>query len=179
MLRMLKNDTIQLRALELDDVPFLYSMENDASVWDAGSNIQPFSAKALRDYISSQQADVFADKQLRLVICLNNEEATPVGLIDLYDFSPRHQTAWVAIMVSASQRGRGISKMALALLAEYAFNFLHLRLLMSIVAADNDTSLRLFKSAGFVQCGQFPNFYLRPSGAVDALCFQLQNGQLG
>ena len=85
----LKNDAIWLRALEPTDVPFLYAMENDASVWNAGSNIQPFSAASLRNYVENQQGDLFADKQLRLVVCLAGVD-TPVGLVDLYDFSPRH-----------------------------------------------------------------------------------------
>ncbi len=168
----LKNDIIRLRALEPADVPFLYAMENDSSVWNAGSNIQPFSSKTLRDYIDAQQGDVYADKQLRLVACLNDSE-TPVGLVDLYDFSPRHLHAWVAVMTDLKHREKGIASMALALLADYAFNFLHLRMLMAMVAADNQASIQLFKSAGYVQCGVFPNYYLRTSSAVDAICFQL------
>lgn len=168
----LKNDVIKLRALEMADVPFLYAMENDASAWNAGSNVQPFSQQTLRAYVESQQGDVFADKQLRLVVCLNGSDS-PVGLVDLYDFSPRHQHAWVAVMTDSKHREKGIAQMALNLLADYAFNFLHIRMLMAVVAADNEASLHLFKSAGYVQCGLFPNYYLRASSAVDAVCFQL------
>lgn len=168
----LKNDAIWLRALEPTDVPFLYAMENDASVWNAGSNIQPFSAASLRNYVENQQGDLFADKQLRLVVCLAGAD-TPVGLVDLYDFSPRHLHAWVAVLVAPSLRGKGIAKMALDLLADYVFHFLHLRLLMAMVAADNVASLRLFEAAGYKQCGLFPKFYVRDVGTADAVCLQL------
>lgn len=169
---LLKDNKIYLRALEPDDVPFLYAMENDASVWNAGSNIQPFSAQSLRDYIENQQADLYADKQLRMVVCLCDDN-TPVGLVDLYDFSPRHQYAWVAIMVANNHRGEGVACSALNLLADYAFNFLHLRLLMAMVAADNVASINLFNSAGYIQCGCFPQYYLCGTSPVDGFCFQL------
>ncbi len=169
---MLKNDTIYLRALEGEDVPFLYAMENDASIWEAGSNIQPFSAHALRDYVASQQSDIYADKQLRLVICLANGNKT-VGMVDLYDFSPRHLHAWVAIMVAREHQGRGVARMALDLLADYAFHFLHIRVLMSMVAEDNEPSIKLFGAAGYRQCGLFPSFYLRDSRPVNGLCLCL------
>jgi len=43
-------------------------MENDPSMWDISNFTVPYSRYVLRQYIEGSQCDVFADKQLRLMI---------------------------------------------------------------------------------------------------------------
>ena len=42
---------------------------------------------------------------------------------------------------------------ALTLLCDYAFDFLRMKQLVVHIATDNEASMRLFTSCGFVQCG--------------------------
>ena len=40
---LLKNDRITLRAMEPEDLEFIYRMENDTTLWSAGSTNVPYS----------------------------------------------------------------------------------------------------------------------------------------
>mgnify|MGYP002508081413 CR=1 FL=1 len=62
------NDRIYLRAVEPEDMDVMYEMENDPSMWDISNFTVPYSRYVLRQYIEGSQCDVFADKQLRLMI---------------------------------------------------------------------------------------------------------------
>lgn len=64
----LSNDRIYLRAVEPEDMDVMYEMENDPSMWDISNFTVPYSRYVLRQYIEGSQCDVFADKQLRLMI---------------------------------------------------------------------------------------------------------------
>ena len=64
----LTNERIYLRAVEPEDMDIMYEMENDPSMWDISNFTVPYSRYVLRQYIEGSQCDVFADKQLRLMI---------------------------------------------------------------------------------------------------------------
>ena len=69
----LNNDRIYLRAVEPEDLDVMYEMENDPSMWDISNFTVPYSRYVLRQYIEGSQCDVFADKQLRLMIISRSE----------------------------------------------------------------------------------------------------------
>ena len=71
MLKLLKNNTLQLRAPEPEDLEVLYKWENDTDVWIYGSAMSPYSKYILRQYIADAQTDIFESKQLRYMIDLH------------------------------------------------------------------------------------------------------------
>ena len=48
---LLKGKNVQLRALEPEDLEFVYAIENDADYWHLGNTIVPFSKFALKEYL--------------------------------------------------------------------------------------------------------------------------------
>ena len=76
----LKGDLCYLRALEPQDLEFLYEIENDPLVWEISGTTTPYSKHILKQYLNNAHKDIFEVKQLRLVIC--DIEAKPIGLID-------------------------------------------------------------------------------------------------
>ena len=48
MLKLLKNNILQLRAPEPEDLEVLYSWENDTDVWIYGSAMSPYSKYILK-----------------------------------------------------------------------------------------------------------------------------------
>ena len=64
----LQDNEIRLRAPEPSDLDRMYIWENDPALWPFGSAMAPFSRKQLSDYIESYDGDIFASRQLRLVI---------------------------------------------------------------------------------------------------------------
>lgn len=146
------SDHVRLRAMEPEDLELIYEMENDPQEWDISNFTVPYSRYVMKQYLQDSQCDMFADKQLRLII-VRLEDGRPIGTIDVTDFVPMHSRGEVGIVLRKEFRGKGYAKEALTLLCDYVFDFLRLRQLIAHIATDNEASLRLFASCGFVQCG--------------------------
>lgn len=143
---------VWLRALEPEDLEVLYEMENDPQTWDITNFTVPYSRFALRQYIENVQNDMFADRQLRLMIVSRSDNQI-IGTVDITDFEPRHARGEVGIAVRHAYQGKGYATETLHLLCKYAFGFLRMHQLTAHVAVDNEASIRLFSTCGFVQCG--------------------------
>jgi diamine N-acetyltransferase len=94
----LKGKNIQLRALEPEDLQFLFDTENDESFWEVSNTQTPFSKSLLKQYLENAHLDIFEAKQLRLII-QENSNKKPVGIIDLFDFNPQHKRAGIGILI--------------------------------------------------------------------------------
>lgn len=116
-------ECLHLRAMEPEDLEIMYAMENDPRTWDVTNFNVPYSKFVLRQYIENSQCDMFADRQLRMMI-ERREDAAVVGTIDITDFAPLHSRGEVGIAVRKEYQGNGYAKEALKLLCDYAFGFL-------------------------------------------------------
>lgn len=165
----LKGEHIYLRALEPEDLDFIYEIENDQSVWEISSTITPYSKFLIKQYLENAHKDIFEVKQLRLVIC--NTDDVVLGLIDVFDFDVKNKRAGVGVLIKdESNRQKGYSKEALKLLIAYCANHLDLKQLYCNISEDNNMSLKLFKNHGFeivglkhdwnYKNGSFKNEYL-------------------
>lgn len=148
----LSNERIYLRAVEPEDLELLYRVENDPSLWEVSSFTTPYSRFVLKQYIENSQNDVFSDKQLRLMIVRQSDHIA-LGAIDLTDFLPLHSRAAVGVALLKEYRHGGYGKDALTLLCTYVFDFLQLKQLYAQIPVDNEASIALFASCGFVRCG--------------------------
>ena len=136
-----------LRAMEPEDLQLLYDVENDTSTWDAATTNMPYSLDLLRQYILSTTGDIFADKQLRLIV--ETADGTTVGIVDLTSFDPKNRRAEVGIAIVSGYRRKGHATEALALLEAYSRQTAHIHTLYAIVPADNTASRRVFEKCGF------------------------------
>ena len=172
-MKLLENNTIRLRAPEPEDLDKLYLWENDASLWEMGSTLSPYSRYVLKQYIAESKLDIYDRKQLRLIIELE-ESGTTVGTIDLYDFDPHHRRAGVGILVDAAHQRKGYAKTALKLLIHYAFTFIKIHQLYAYIPVTNTPSLLLFEQCGFETMGILKDWLFTANGYVDvriAGCF--------
>ncbi len=147
---MITGEQIFLRALEPDDLEFLYTAENDETLWHAGILQQPISKFTLKAYLENAHQTLQEAGQLRLVICKTDK--APIGLIDLFDFDPTHQRAAVGIMLLDKERGKGLGADALNTLKTYTHK-IGLHQLYCHVQESNLPSLGLFKRCGFTNAG--------------------------
>ena len=154
----LQGPHIQLRALEPEDLDMMYTIENDTSLWDVSNRQVPYSREVLRQYIINSQADLYADKQVRLMMELRTTHET-VGAIDLFNFEPLHRHAEVGIAVLQAHQGKGYATEALQLLCDYAFRFLGMEQLVAHIASDNTCSMQLFSTCGFTPCGTLKRWW--------------------
>ena len=170
----LKGQDIYLRALEMEDLDFLYQLENNVSIWQVSSTVTPYSKHVLRRYLENAFRDIYDVKQLRLVICLNS--GSVIGLIDLFDFDPKNKRVGVGIVVQQDeQRNKGAGGEALALLTEYAFSNLDVRQLYANVGAENAASVHLFEKMGFTKVGLKKDWIFHKGKFSDELLYQKIN----
>jgi diamine N-acetyltransferase len=161
----------RLRALEPEDIEPMYGWENDTEVWRVSGSVAPFSRNVLRRLIDEQQFDIYATRQMRLVIeCATSGQA--VGAVDLFEFDPQHRRAGVGIIISPEYRRKGYAIDALRVLERYATEVLRLHQLWCSVGANNVASRRLFLRAGYSECGVRREWILTPDGAEDEILFQ-------
>ncbi len=142
-----REQSIQLRALEVEDLDFLYQIENDASLWEVGNTNVPYSRQVLLDYIANSSADIYADKQVRLIV--ENEDHVQVGIVDLVNFDPRHLRAELGIVIAPAFQRRGLAQASVKQLLYYAKHVLHLHQVYAIVATNNTKAAQMLQSLGF------------------------------
>ena len=161
----------RLRALEPEDVEVMYGWENDTNVWRDSGTTAPFSRHVLSRLIEEQQFDIYATRQMRLVI---EDVATreTVGAVDIFEFDPHNRRAGVGIIISPPFRQRGFALDALRALERYAREILHLHQLWCSIAEDNTASLALFARAEYEQCGRRREWLLTTNGTVDEILMQ-------
>jgi len=138
---------IRLRAIEPEDLDLLYEIENDTRLWNVGTTNVPYSRYTLHDYIATSNDDIYADKQLRMII--EEENGKTLGIVDLINFSPRHLRAETGIVIMDAERRKGYATEALEQLCSYARQVLHLHQLYGVVATGNEAALALYEKAGF------------------------------
>lgn len=171
----LQGTTIYLRALEPDDLEFIYAIENNEMIWEVSNTRTPYSRFLIRQYLENAQQDIYEAKQLRLAICLQ-DSFTAVGLIDLFDFDPDNQRAGVGIIINdEANRRQGLGTEALGLLIDYAFTKLHLHQLYANIDTGNSASLALFTTFGFECIGVKKEWIKRHSHYADEALYQLIN----
>lgn len=165
------HSAISLRALEPDDLKFLFALENDPGIWGVSDTLAPVSWHALREYLAHATADFYVVRQLRLVI--TTAIGSPaVGVVDLFNYDPLHQRAGVGITVLASERRHGYAQQALELLKKHAREVLRLHQIYATVTADNQPSMRLFQAAGFRRVGTRQAWLRTAQGWADAVEWQ-------
>ena len=154
---MLVSAEIKLRTLKDTDLDFLFSLENDKSLWAVSGTTESFSLLQLANYISHAKQDIAIAEQFRFVI---DWQGKAIGCIDLYEYNFKKQNAGVGIVILKKYRRKGFAKQSLTLLIKYAWGKLHLKQLHTGIFSDNKASLALFQSVGFEMVRQ-NNFVLK------------------
>ncbi|WP_407668581.1 GNAT family N-acetyltransferase [Nonlabens spongiae] len=173
----LKNDMCSLRAVDTDDLEFIYELENNPALWEFGHTLTPYSKLTIREYLENAHRDIYEVKQLRLGIC--NAQNQIKGVIDLYDFDPYHKRAGVGVVINQeSDRAKGLATAALELMVDYAFDHLRLHQLYAGIAQDNYASRKLFEKLRFRESGIKKDWITTQDGYKDEYLYQLINEKL-
>ena len=143
---------VKLRKIEPSDLPFLYQWENDATMWADSDTHNLLSRHDLHQYIENTTGDIYRDGQLRLIIedSLNSQPSTTImGCIDLFDFDARNRKAAIGMYIAPEVRGQGVGKQAVQALMDYAFGFLHLRMIYAIISVHNTACSHIYEQMGY------------------------------
>lgn len=162
---------ISLRPIEPEDIDRLYQWENNMEIWEVSNTKTPFSRHILAQYLMEATRDIYATKQLRLVI--ENEDQEAVGAVDLFDFEPYHLRAGVGILIhNKLDRGKGYATDALQALSNYSCEVIGIKQLYANITEDNTKSIGLFEKSGFQKSGHKKNWIKTSRGWKDELFFQ-------
>lgn len=168
----IKSGEISLRAVEPSDGELLYIWENDMALWRVSDRWTPFSMFEIDQLILGAQ-DIHSQRQIRLMIDLQKDnDKTPVGTVDLYDFDILNSRAGIGVFVVKEQRRKGIARTAIKLAEKYCFKTLNLHQVYALVDADNLQSIRLFQSLNYRHSGKRIDWVNKGDTFVDQLLFQ-------
>jgi diamine N-acetyltransferase len=162
---------ISLRALEPEDLNFLFSVENNDEFWEISSTQTPFSKYILKKYIENSHMDIYEAKQYRFVIC--NTENKAVGMIDLFEFNPQHKRVGVGILIVPAYQGMGYASEALELLIAYTFSHLDVHQIFANITPDNHKSIALFEKFNFKKVGVKKDWIYTINTYKDEILYQL------
>lgn len=164
----IRQDNIELRAVEPNDLDFIYLAENDAQAWNASATVAPMSRFMIQQYIESYRADIYTDRQLRL-IAIDTTTGERIGIADLYDFDPRNGRAGVGIYIDPAIRNKGYGRKVLDLLCHYAQEFVGIHNLYATIPTDNAPSRIIFAQCHFTETATLPHWIKTPQGYTSAV----------
>jgi diamine N-acetyltransferase len=148
----IKSEHIYLRALESSDLETIYASENDPSIWKVSNTLTPYSKDVLELYLQTAHQDIYINKQLRLMICLNST-GEPLGTIDLFEFEPMHFRVGLGVLIFETFRKKGYASEAIELVKKYASETLFMNQLFCNISSSNTESASLFEKCGFSKIG--------------------------
>ena len=158
---------LRLRKIEPSDLPFLYQWENDATSWADSDTHNPLSRHDLHQYIENNTGNIYRDGQLRLMI---EQGGQTLGCIDLFDFDARNRKAAIGMYIAQEARGKGVGSEAVKQLLNYAFDFLHLRMVYAIISVNNQACSHIYEQLGFAPSSPLKDWTLEG----DAILWQKQ-----
>lgn len=166
----MKAHNIRLRALESTDLELLYLWENDPEIWRVSETISPLSRERLAALIRDQVYDLYATRQMRLMIDVDD---VAVGCVDLFNFEPLHRRFGVGILIYAEEhRRKGYAREVIEQVKDYARNTLDLKQIWVNIDEDNPASIALFESCGFVLSARRKEWINRAGKFIDELEYQ-------
>lgn len=142
-----KLPSVELRAMEPEDLDMMYAIENDHDTWSVTDTTTPYSRFLLHEFIANATGDIYTDKQVRLVI--TDKRKVFIGMIDLFNFNPQHNRAEVGIIIRKAYRDQGYGKAALQQLINYAREIVHIHQLYVYMNVNNTGCIKLFEETGF------------------------------
>lgn len=169
-MQFLQNENIILRALEPEDLEFLYRWENDTTHWLSANTRSPYSRFQLKEYISQAKNDIYTDGSLRLMIS-DRKSGNTVGTVDLFDFDIHHSRVALGLFVAEEFQGKGYASQSLKLVEEYVFMFLKINQLYVQIAESNLASRRIFEHE-YELHGVLKNWTRSESGFENILTYQ-------
>lgn len=171
----LTGETIYLRALEPNDLEFLYFLENSTDLWEISGTTTPYSKYILEQYLENAHRDIYDVKQLRLCICAKGNDKA-IGFIDLFDFDPKNHRAGVGLVILKNEeRNKGVGTESVSLVCDYVFTVLGLRQLFANVLEDNLASVYLFEKLGFEKVGLKRDWIFSKGSYKNEILFQKLN----
>ena len=150
MTDLFSSEQVRLRALEPEDLDFLYLWENDAELRESGNTLVPIGRNRLKEYIEK-----------------SSEGLMELGMMRL------HRRVAVGLFVIPEYRRLGIAVESLRKISHYVLDYLRLHQIIAYVLEDNKPSRMLFEAAGFEHTATLRQWMWHAGDYSDVLLYQL------
>lgn len=150
---MLRGDTLNIRAIERDDLEALNAWWNEADIWGEQGSRRHLSSldetgawyEILVDKIESNEGRTYA---------IEDTEGNLLGTIGYGPWDTRDRNCAITLYIGESaKRGRGYGTEACRLLVDYLFSDLGLQKAWLQVISTNARAIACYRKVGFVQEG--------------------------
>lgn len=141
-----------LRVLEPDDLERVYKWHNDQTLYRDLVGTHHFVSRAtVAKWLDQKGA--FSNSEMNFAICLRSS-SLHIGNAYIRDINWVDRNCVVHLFVGdAEQRQKGFGGQTVRLMAEYVFRTMGLNRIYTLILADNETSLKMFRKAGFIEEG--------------------------
>lgn len=153
----MKAQHINLRAVEPEDVDFIFECEADRQAARWSDYRAPFSKNQLLTYALTYDADPFSARQLRLIA--EEQSGEKIGIVDFFEITEKDSKASLGILIHSSHRNEGYGEKTLLSAIEFAKSRLGLRKIVAEIAECNDKALKLFLKEGFRKLALLPSWH--------------------
>jgi RimJ/RimL family protein N-acetyltransferase len=149
-------------ALAVNDpqyLEFLIKALNDPNVTQYLSRRLPMFRVEEKEFLESTHKRVQTDMMFIILVKDNAKEWQPIGTMGLHKIDHLHGTAITGAFIADSRyQNGGYGSEAKMLLLQYAFDWLHLRMVLSDVYATNPRSIAYSERCGYEVVGIIPNY---------------------
>lgn len=161
---------LSLRIAEPKDAEQIYAWENNRNLWRVSETTAPVSLFQIEQFLLGN-SDLLTTRQLRFMI-ESNQEDSPVGCVDLFDYDPINQRVGIGILIDQPYRGKGYARRAVRMTLEYLFNDLMVHQAHCLVDTTNLPSQHLFEALGFQRGGIRKEWIRTSEGFLDVIFYQ-------
>ena len=145
---MIDGSKIYMRTPQLTDVDKMLEWENNPQNWEVSGTKEAYNKADIEKLVKSQQG-LFADQQMRYLICLKSDDY-PIGTLDFFEYNKHKKTVGLGILIAENEhRNKGHATEAIQLAINYCGSELQLSNLFCNIQQDNSASVRLFEKCGF------------------------------
>ena len=142
----LRNEAVELRTVEEEDLEFVQEQVNDPDVWGTLGMSVPKNRHDEEEWLESLTGD---DDRVNLLVC---DDGEPVGLMGLH-VNDTWGVGELGYWVAPGAWGNGYCTAAVRLMARYAFEERRLHKVVAEAYDHNTGSQRVLEKAGFTREG--------------------------
>lgn len=138
-----KKKPIKLRPLEREDLRFVHSLDNDATVMRYWFE-EPF--ESFMELSQIYEKHIHDQMERRFIIDLDGDS---IGLVELIEINHVHRRAEFQVIIDPRQQGKGYASIVTRMAIEYAFYVLNLNKVYLRVDQENARAIHIYEKIGF------------------------------
>jgi diamine N-acetyltransferase len=139
---------VRIRPIEEFDLSDTVGLRATPSVWMNLGTIRMIGRHEQKEWIESLSSNPKADYYI-----LYSKEIPFIGVVRMDEIDYINRSIRVGGDILPVYQGEGYGKSMLELLKKYCFDYLNMNRMWLLVLATNDSAIRLYQNAGFVEEG--------------------------